>query len=415
MSTNDRPALPGTPRAPRRMRDRPASDAFRSATAHARREVTQAQADRYADMRTMLITCAVLGSALALAATAQAVIVLGVPEEFVGSVVPFGWDLGRRIFINLITVIATLVIVSQLRIETRAPLPAAAWVLGAGVGVAAVRAVMQIAVGIYSQHDVLPALADAAVAGVMISLIIAFAVYVTRTQQRVRRAERTSYLSAARSSQALVTLLRNQARARHRLASDTHEALEARFAQITAELDDITNDTDGLVKLRLRSVNSELSEVADAARRGLALFSHPEALEHGLVPAVRAFISAVPSPVTVRLRVSDPGEIHAAAGTGPAHIGRRAVLLQTVIESTLNALEFCRAQRIDVEIGVSAGMVRVAVTDDATAEGTDHGLAPDMDVLRRQVSAMGGRLEADLTPNGACRVLAFLPRVPAFA
>ncbi len=371
-------------------------------------------ADREADMRTMVITCAVLGSALALAATAQAVIVLGVPDEFVGRAVPLSFDLGRRIFINLVTVLTTLLIVSQLRIETRAPLPAAAWVLATGVGVAALRGVMQIAVGIYSQHDVLPALADAAVSGVMISLIVAFAVYVTRTQQRVRYAERTSYLAAAQSSQALVTLLRNQARARHTLASDTHQSLESRFAQLTAELDDITNDADGLVQLRLRSVKSELAQIADSARRGLALFSHPEALQHGLVPAVRAFISAVPNPVVVRLRVSDPGEIHAAAGTVPTHLDRRAVLLQTVVESTLNALEFCYAQRIDVEIGVSAGMVRVAITDDA-AEGGGHGFVPGMEVLRRQVSALGGRLESEITTGGACRVVAVLPKVPAFA
>lgn len=414
MSSDDRAATPSTPRAARGSRDRSAPGGRERSAIYARREMTQAMADRYADMRTMIVTCAVLGSAVALAATAQAVIVLGVPEEFVGQAVPLSWDLGRRIFINLITVITTLLIVSQLRIETRSPTPAAALVLAAGVGVAALRGVMQIAVGIYSQHDVLPALADAAVSGVMISLIIAFAVYVTRSQQRVRRAERTSHLSTAQSSQALVTLLRNQARARHALAADTHQSLEAQFARITTDLNDITKDTDGLVQLRLRAVSSELADVADGARRGLALFSHPEALEHGLVPAVRAFISAVPNPIAVRLRVSDPGEIHAAAGTGPAHMDRRAVLLQTVIESTLNALEFCRAQRIDVEIGVSAGMVRVAVSDDA-AEGGDHGFVPGMEGLRRQVSALGGRLESEVTTAGACRVVAFLPKVPAFA
>ena len=344
MSTDDRPATSGTPRAPRRAHDRSSTQTSQPTDSHARRLKTQAMADRNADMRTMVITCAVLGSAVALAATAQAVIVLGVPEEFVGTAVPLSWDLGRRIFINLITVLTTLLIVSQLRIETRPPLPAAAWVLVTGVGVAALRGVMQIAVGIYSQHDVLPALADAAVSGVMISLIVAFAVFVTRTQQRVRHAERTSHLSTAQSSQALVTLLRNQARARHTLASDTHQSLEERFARITAELDDITKDTDGLVELRLRSVSSELLQVADSARRGLALFSHPEALEHGLVPAVRAFIAAVPSPIAVRLRVSDPGEIIAAAGTGPATMGRRAALPQAILETTLIALEFSCAQ-----------------------------------------------------------------------
>ena len=177
----------------------------------------------------MLVTIAVLGGAVALAATAQAIIVLGVPDELVGEPVPLSWDLGRRIFINLLTVITTLLIVSQLRIETRRPVTAAALVLTAGVGVAALRAVMQITVGIYSQHDVLPALADAAVSGVMISLIIAFAAYVTRSQQRIRWAERTSHLSAAQSSQALVTLLRTQARTRHQLASDNHDTLKERF------------------------------------------------------------------------------------------------------------------------------------------------------------------------------------------
>lgn len=316
MSTDDRPATPGTSRALWGAHARSPAESPFAAESHELRLKAQSQADRNADMRKMVVTCAVLGTAVALAATAQAVIVLGIPDDLVGVPVPLSWDLGRRIFINLITVITTLLIVSQLRIETRAPLPAAGWVLATGVSVAALRGVMQIAVGIYSQHDVLPALADAAVSGVMISLIVAFAVYVTRTQQRVRHAERTSHLSTARSSQALVTLLRNQARARHTLAADTHQSLETRFARIMAELDDITADTEGLVELRLRSVSSELAQVADSARHGLALFSHPEALEHGLVPAVRAFIAAVPNPIVVRLRVADPRRDPCRGGHG---------------------------------------------------------------------------------------------------
>lgn len=362
----------------------------------------------------MLVTIAVLGGAVALAATAQAIIVLGVPDELVGEPVPLSWDLGRRIFINLLTVITTLLIVSQLRIETRRPVPAAALVLTAGVGVAALRAVMQITVGIYSQHDVLPALADAAVSGVMISLIIAFAAYVTRSQQRIRWAERTSHLSAAQSSQALVTLLRTQARTRHQLASDNHDTLKERFGHVMDEIAEIIDDADGLIKLRMQSVQRELAEVAVAGQQGLAMFSYPEALDHSLVPAVRAFITVVPNPIAVRLRVSDPGEVHAATGAGSVQIERRAVLFHTVVEATLNALEFCRAQRIDVEIGVTAGMVRVSVADDAAGDGS-HREAPGLDNLRRQMSGIGGRLESELTPAGGCRVIAFAPRIPAFA
>ncbi|WP_100814380.1 hypothetical protein [Microbacterium lacus] len=383
--------------------------------------VTQAQrikalstADRHADMRTMVTTVGLLGGALALAATAQAVIVLGIGDTAVGESVPFGWDLGRRIFINLLTVISTLVIVSQLRIETRRALPAAALVLTAGVGVAALRAVMQIAIGVYSQNDVLPALADAAVSGTMISLIIAFAVFVTRSQQRVRRAERTSHLPAAQSSQALVQMLRTQTRGRYRLASKTHEALTERFQHVAHEIAEITADADGLMKLRLQAVQHELAGVAIDGQKGIALFSYPEALEHGLIPAVRAFIATVPNPIAVRLRVSDSAEVLAATGTGPSTIDRRAVLLQTIIEGVLNALEFCHAQRIDITIGVVAGMVRVSLTNDGTGSA---GMAepPGLDSLRRQVSAIGGRLEAEMPAEGGCSLIMFTPPVAASA
>ncbi len=377
--------------------------------------VTQAQrnkalttADRHADMRTMVITVGVLGGAVALAATAQAVIVLGIGDMALGEPVPFGWDLGRRIFINLLTVISTLVIVSQLRIETRRALPAAALVLTAGVGVAALRAVMQIAIGVYSQHDVVPALADAAVAGTMISLIIAFALFVTRSQQRVRRAERTSHLPAAQSSQALVQMLRTQARGRHRLALNTHEALRERFRHVIAEIAEIAADADPFVRLRLQSVRHELADVGIAGQRGLALFSYPEALEHGLIPAVRAFISTVPNPIAVRLRVSDSAEVLAATGTGSRTIERRAILLQTIIEGVLNALEFCHAQRIDITVGVVAGMVRVALTNDGTG-GAGMDEPPGLDNLRRQVSAIGGRLEAEMPAAGGCSLIMFTP------
>ena len=410
MSTDDRRAAGDA----RRDSTKRPSSSDASASARAHMEKARRAADRYADMRTMVITCAALGGAVALAATAQAVIVLGIPDAGFGAPVPLGWDLSRRIFINLLTVITTLLLVSQLRIETRRPAAAAALVVAAGVSVAALRAVMQIAVGIYSQHDVLPALADAAVSGTMISLIIAFAVHVTRSQQRTRRAERTSHLSAAQSSQALVTLLRTQARARHKLSSDTHLALRERFGRVMHDLDDIIADTDGLVELRLRSVRTEMTEVAISGKEGLALFSYPEALEHGLVPAVRAFISAVPQPVTIRLRVSNPAEVQAATGSGPLQVDRRAILLHAIVEGTLNALEFCQAQRIDVEIGLAAGMVRLAVTDDATGD-PGHPIAPGVAHLRRQVSAIGGRLESELSPAGGCRVVVLAPAISATA
>jgi signal transduction histidine kinase len=412
VSTDNRPATTDARRDSSTTGGRGSAEASVAAMARAHAEKARRNADRYADMRTMVITCAVLGGAVAVAATIQAVIVLGIQTAGLGEPAPLGWDLGRRIFINLLTVITTLLLVSQLRIETRRPIPAAGLVLVAGVSVAALRAVMQIAVGIYSQHDVLPALADAALAGTMISLIIAFAVYVTRSQQRTRRAERTSHLAAAQSSQALVTLLRTQARARHKLSADTHAALRDRFARVVRDLDDIIADTDGLVHLRLRSVRTELTDVAVSGKKGLALFSYPEALEHGLVPAVRAFISAIPKPVSVRLRISNPAEVQAATGSGPLEVDRRAILLHTVVEGTLDALEFCHAQRIDVEIGLAAGMVRLAVTDEATGDA-GHQIAPGIEDLRRQVSAIGGRLESELTPSGGCRLVVFAPAITA--
>lgn len=377
------------------------------------RDKARATADRHADMRTMVITVAILGGAVALAATAQAVIVLGIPNGFVGESVPFGWDLGRRIFINLLTVMTTLLVVSQLRIETRRPALAAALVLAAGVAVAALRAVMQIAVGIYSQRDVLPALADAAVSGSMISLIIAFAVFVTRGQQRIRRAERASLMPAAQSAQALVTLLRTQTRNRNTLASETRDTLRERFQHVMHEIAEIGADADGLVKLRLQSVQRELADVALAGRHGLALFTYPESLDHGLVPAVRGFIALVPKPIVVRLRVSDPAEVLAATGTGSVGIDRRAVLLQTVVEGILNALEFGHAQRVDITIGLAAGMVRISVTDDGAGGGGSE--PPGLDSLRRQVSRIGGRLEAEVSADGGCNVVVFAPPVRAGA
>ena len=73
----------------------------------------------------MVIIVATLGGALALAATAQALLVLGMGRSTLSVTVPFGWDLGRRIFINLLTVIAAVLLVGRLQIEARRPLPAA--------------------------------------------------------------------------------------------------------------------------------------------------------------------------------------------------------------------------------------------------------------------------------------------------
>ena len=358
----------------------------------------------------MVIIVATLGGALALAATAQALLVLGMGRSTLSVTVPFGWDLGRRIFINLLTVIAAVLLVGRLQIEARRPLPAAGLVLLTAVGTAGVRGLLQISVGIYSQNDVLPALADAAITGCMIGLIVTFAVVLTRTQQRVRLAERASVLPTVRSSAALVTILRARAHGRRVAVSDLRETLRTRFLPLVQEVGDIADDADGLLQMRLRALRRELEDLTVSGREHLAAFASPEGLDHGLIPAVRTFISTVPEPITVRLRVDDPRGVLAVTGSGARGFERRSILFRVITDALMSGLEFGYATRFDVTIGLSSGMARIVVSDDATS-GYDE-LLRGLENLSARVSGLGGRLDVEQLSSGGIRTTATLPREP---
>jgi len=357
----------------------------------------------------MVIIVATLGGALALAATAQALLVLGMGRSTLSVTVPFGWDLGRRIFINLLTVIAAVLLVGRLQIEARRPLPAAGLVLLTAVGTAGVRGLLQISVGIYSQNDVLPALADAAITGCMIGLIVTFAVVLTRTQQRVRLAERAAFLPSTRSAGALVTMLRNQMRGRQTMATDVQTALGDRFMRVIDELAEMADEAQSLQRLRLQTVGKELTEIVVEGRRSVAVFAYPEALEHGLVPAVRALLSTVPQPIVVRLTEDDQAAVNEIAGFGTRGIDRRAILVQAVGEAIMNALEHGHANRVEVAISAEAGMVRLAVTDDGVPR--DQELA-DLVRIRAQMARFGGKITTEDLPAGGCRVTVLAPPTP---
>ena len=375
------------------------------ATADAAREAE----DRRADARSMVTIVAILGSTLTLAATGQSLIVLGLGRGDLGIPASLGWDVVRRILINLLTVIAAVLLVSQMRIEARRPVKAAGLVLLAAFSVAAMRALLQISAGIYSQRDIVPALSDGAILGVMVGLIIAFAVVVTRGQQRVRRAERAAAAPGVRSTAALVTMLRNQNRARQTMSAEMQAALGERFMHLNKEIEDLARTSEGLQKLQLQALGKELSEFVVTGLKMNAALAYPEALEHGIVPAVRALISALPQPIVVRLTVHDQEAINDLAGSGIRGINHRAVLLQAVAEAIMGALEHGHAQLLEIAIAPQAGNLRITVTDDGVTRERDD---PDLARIRTSLAQFGGTLTVEERPEGGTRVVIVSPPAP---
>jgi GAF domain-containing protein len=226
------------------------------------------------------------------------------------------------------------------------------------------------------------------------------------TEQRMARfAELLDTAVANADSRAQLTASRTRLltagdEARRRVVRDLHDGAQQRLVHAIVTLK--------LAQRALRqrddgTAQSLVDEALEQAQRGNVELRD---LAHGILPAVltrgglRAGVDAIVARLAVPVEVLRLPDVRF-----PAEIEASAYFI--VAEALTNVVKHAHADRAEVDVSATAGVLHVAVADDGIggADPTGHGLVAMAD----RVTALGGRLEIDSPAGGGTRLAATLP------
>jgi signal transduction histidine kinase/CHASE3 domain sensor protein len=187
---------------------------------------------------------------------------------------------------------------------------------------------------------------------------------------------------------------------RRRIERDLHDGTQQRLISLALEL----RAAEARVPPEQRSLTDQwsrtaqaLNEVVDELReisRGL----HPAVLERGgLDPALRALARRAGVPVALNVTVSGrlPERIEVAA-------------YYVVSEALTNAAKHARASRVEVDVGVYDGTLRLLIRDNGVG-GADPARGSGLIGLSDRIEAVGGRIEITSPPGEGTSILATIP------
>ncbi|MCI2956086.1 hypothetical protein MN032_00130 [Agromyces atrinae] len=354
-----------------------------------------ARDDQAHDTRTMVIIVGVLAASLGAAATVQSVLIFGVQSADLHSEALPTAELIRRFSINLVTVAIATLCAATLHVQQRPRAAQIGIAAAIGVGVAIVRAALQLIGGVYLGNQLEAAAPDALVVAVMVTLVFLTASTITRAQQRARRASRERTHQAVLASDALASLQQEELRVRRLVADGIHGSLQNRFVILAAELGAIASESPPAMARRIAAVRTQLDELRERELRSLSSALYPERLDDGLVPAARALLARLPAAIATRLHVHD-----SAAGDDRdmrlIGIDKRLLLVRIIEEALTNALKHGTATSVAVLVLREHRAITIEFRDDGVGfEGPIelHGLA----ILRDRLQHHRGDLT--LTPG----------------
>ncbi|WP_460737198.1 sensor histidine kinase [Microbacterium neimengense] len=357
--------------------------------------------DRAADQRQFSFVALSLGGTLSLAISAQAVLLLGINAVSLRGTdaSPFV-DLVIRVTINLCGVAIATLLATRARLISRAGIVRVAVVVGCAGFAAACRAAAQILAGIYP--SVMLALADAAIATLLMSVTFVFALQSVGSRRRARESERARLAQAAQATAALAALQDEELHMRREIADTLHGTLQGRVVMLQADLRALARGFDGLERAQIDRIGQELDALRENELRAVSATLYPEGIDRGLVAALRALVSRIPAAI-------DASFVVVPSGAEPElDLARRLALVRVAEEGVSNALRHGLAARIDTVLHVGIDEVALSVRDDGI--GVDPSAV--LSGLRRltdRLGGLGGRLELLPTESGA-ELVARVPR-----
>ncbi|MDY0830196.1 hypothetical protein SK224_13765 [Microbacterium sp. BG28] len=352
-----------------------------------------ARADRAADQRQFFFMAMTLGGALSLAISSQAVLLLGINAVSLRGTdaSPFV-DLIIRVTINLCGVAIAVLSATRARLISRTGFVRIALLVGCAGFAAACRAAAQIIVGIYA--SVTLALADAAIATLLMSVTFVFALQSVGSRRRARESERARLAQAAQATAALAALQDEELHVRREIADTLHGTLQGRVVMLQADLREVASGLDGLQRSRIDRIRAELDALRENELRAVSATLYPEGIDRGVVAALRALVSRIPAAI-------DASFVVVPAGADPdLDLARRLALVRVAEEGVSNALRHGLAARIDTVLHVGIDEVTLSVRDDGV--GVDPAAVPSgLRRLTDRLEGLGGRLALTPTDPGA--------------
>lgn len=359
--------------------------------------------DQKIDRKLMASSVFVFGALFSFGASTQSVFVLGAKPIAINStaLLPV-FDFMLRFGTNLLTVTIIGVLVSLWMVLDRGRLRLFGLLVLIVTIAITIRGGLQLLFSIHPYIDGLEmVISDALVSWLVGAFIIGFALLIVTLHRRARRSERAEQFAAVQASDALTALQEEELRLRRDIADTLHGTLQQRLVVIESILTDtartLTSQDPEMdtVKMgnRLLSVRDDVDRMREHELRMLSTALYPEALERGLVPAMRALLARVPSTIAVNFR-AEGALTH--DGLDQSH---RLLLVRIAEEGISNALRHGEASRIDISVRGDGTFIRLEVQHigKAPAESSEFS---GLDRLKRRIQGFGGDIELAPTPNG---------------
>jgi signal transduction histidine kinase len=234
------------------------------------------------------------------------------------------------------------------------------------------------------------------------------------SRQRVRHQAHDAAVGTVNFRLAVSALQSEEIRVRREVAEGLHGSLQQRLVLLTAQIDALADRlsagpaTSADVAL-LREIGATLDRVREGDVREMSRMLYPEALEVGMVPAVRSLLRRLPATIETRLVVSDAVRRLDDPASPVLAQGDRLLAVRVVEEAVTNALRHGGASRIEISLAESDGSLVVEVQDDGRGFDVVAVARSGMARLADRLALAGGRLDVRSTVGSGAVVEASFP------
>jgi len=365
------------------------------------------------NLRVLLLSSSALLVVFAMGATLQFEFVV---REFVD--IGFPVRLPERLTANLGSVVVNAVLLWAFRVHVveRGPWGLAG-AIAAGGAAAMTRILAQFAFGLHDFSSTAAwttELCTAWLAAGTSNIVALTHMWTRRRAQAQARAAATHELHVHYAVQALA---HEEIRVRREVAEGLHGSLQQRLVLIARRIEEVLGNlerretTDADVAM-LRQAVAEMEVAREGDVREMSRLLYPDAIEIGMVPAVRSLLGRLPTMIGTRLVVSDAVRRLDDPAAPALSQTERLLAVRVVEESVTNALRHGGASRLDVVIREEAGRLQVVVTDNGVgydSSGSDVNERSGLARLADRLAIIGGSLEISSMPGAGATVTSWLP------
>ena len=243
------------------------------------------------------------------------------------------------------------------------------------------------------------------------------ALVLTRSRRRAQEQARSAATNELHVHYALQALAHEEIRVRSEVAEGLHGSLQQRMVLMSRRLDEVLKHLEArevseadVTMLREAIADLEIAREGDV--REMSRLLYPDAIEIGMVPAIRSLLGRLPTMIGTRLVVSDAVRRLDDPASPALSQTERLLAVRVVEEAVTNALRHGGATRLDVVVREETGRLQVVVTDNgegydsaAVADGHQSGLAR----LADRLAILGGTLDISSMIGAGATVTAWLP------